>query len=281
MKRRINLLIILIILLILTEVKVLEEIERERVATQFSFKAPSFITTVKASGGKTFLEEEAGICAYTNIGREIDLAIVKSLYRTIEYETEEYIIGSIPIPGYGKSEDAHLYINRDGWIIIYYLKDDPVAKIVDWLSYQGSQISTKLEKGLSELCNNLGIPLVDVNYYDFRAPDANQLMIIVGSQKGEGVDSFKIKIPSEFIVYGKSWSHYAYNAYYSRLKIDGEQINGLSCSYKGWNEAYGMMTPTQLKPDVYHTITLQQDYRTTYSWYGTAFAAIAIVYRGD
>ena len=48
--------------------------------------------------GTTFLKEEAGISAYTNVGEAIDIEKVKTAFRTIEYETSEYIIGSVPLP---------------------------------------------------------------------------------------------------------------------------------------------------------------------------------------
>ena len=40
-----------------------------------------------ASSETTFLEEEAGMSIYINIGRSIDLAVAKTVYRTIEKET--------------------------------------------------------------------------------------------------------------------------------------------------------------------------------------------------
>lgn len=28
--------------------------------------------------------------------------------------------------------DPHIYAHKDGWLLVYYLKDLPVASIVDW-----------------------------------------------------------------------------------------------------------------------------------------------------
>ena len=79
---------------------------------------------------KSFLEDEAGISAYMNAGQNIDLNLAKKAYRTIEEETEQYIIGSVKLTGYSETEDVHAYVHKDGWIVTYYLKDEPSAKIL-------------------------------------------------------------------------------------------------------------------------------------------------------
>ena len=45
----------------------------------------------------SFLDDEAGISAYFDASATIDLNDVRSLFRTIEVETADYIIGSIPV----------------------------------------------------------------------------------------------------------------------------------------------------------------------------------------
>lgn len=81
--------------------------------------------------GTSFLEEEAGISAYTNVGEAINLGNAKTAFGTIEYETSDYIIGSVPLPDYAETEDVHAYVHKDGWVVAYYLEDEPVAKIVE------------------------------------------------------------------------------------------------------------------------------------------------------
>jgi len=228
--------------------------------------------------GTTFLEEEAGISAYTNVGQEIDLEKAKSVYRTIEYETDEYVIGSVELSGYPETEDVHVYVHKDGWIVGYYLNGEPAAKIIDWLDYQGAKItSTKLEDGIAKMCDGVGVALVETKYYDFRATNANRLMIIADAQWEEGTDTFDMKISSDFTVYGRSWSHYARDSYGSTLKLNGDTINSFGDCRDYWVTNYGTLTPTQLKPDVFHTVSLWHD---EYSYRdGEAFGAIVLVYR--
>ena len=72
------------------------------------------------------LDAEAGISAYYKSPDEINLSQVKSLFRTIELETADYIIGSIPVPSNPEELfDVHVYVHKTGWILGYYLRDDP------------------------------------------------------------------------------------------------------------------------------------------------------------
>jgi hypothetical protein len=47
------------------------------------------------------------------------------------------------------------------------------------------------------MCDGVGLPLIRTDYYDFRYPNANKLMLIVEGKWKEGTDTFDIKIPSD------------------------------------------------------------------------------------
>jgi hypothetical protein len=228
--------------------------------------------------GTNFLDAEAGISAYTNVGEEIDLEKAKAAFRTIEYETDEYIIGSVPLPDYPEYEDVHAYVRKDGWVVTYYLKDKPVGKIIDWKDYSTDEkiIGTKLEDGLSVACNAAGVPIRNIKYYDFRYPNADKLMIVADAQWSQGTDTFNIKLPSDFVFYDRSYSHYAYNSDGSKMKIDGNEISSLE--YCGGSSRWqsGQLSPTQLSLDDFHTVSLWHDARSSK---GHACAAIVLIYR--
>ena len=258
-----------------------------------SLVAPPFIGAAGASpagggggaaprAGTTFLEEEAGISAYTNVGETIDLKKAKTAFRTIEYETDEYIIGSVPLPDYPETEDVHAYVHKDGWIVVYYLKEEPASKILDWEDYDTDEkiTGTKLEDGINAVCAAAQVPSKDIKYYDFRYPNANRLMIVADAQWSEGTDTFNIKIPSDFKVYERSYSHYAYDSYGSNMKIDGDVIStiGRCDDYSVTN--YGELTWDQLSPDVFHNVSLWHDEYVGYGRYqGEAFCAIVLIYQ--
>lgn len=203
-----------------------------------SLVKPAFVS---AAGNDTnFLEQEAGISAYTDVGQGIDLSKAATAFKTIEYQTSEYIVGSVGIPNLPETEDVHCYVHKDGWVVSYYLDDEPTAKIVDW----NNLVGTKLEEGIGEVCNAAGVAFTTVTYYDFRYPSAEKLMVIIDR------DSFNLKIPSSFDVYERSYS-LEESMYSFTLYIDGSVV--------AWarNEVvYGGLTPTQLMPGVFHTISL-------------------------
>ena len=238
----------------------------------FSLVNPVFAQS--ASSETTFLDEEAGMSIYVNIGRSIDLAVAKTVYRTIEKETSNYTVGSIALPGLPESEDVHCFVHKDGWIVAYYLKAEPVGKIVDWAYWSGGTLTkNKLQVGLEQMGNALGASVTGAKYYHFQYPYANKCMLIIETLIGAEEDSFNITIPLGFTVYERSWSHYAQYSYTpSYFKIDGNTINSLSSTSPVTK--YGTLTVAQLSPDIAHTVKVSGQYATYL--YGVG---IALVYQ--
>ena len=205
-----------------------------------------------------FLEAEAGISAYTNVQQAVDLTKAKDAFRTIEQQTEDYIVGSVPLPDYGEAEDVHAYVHKTGWIVAYYLRDEPAAKIVDWKNYgqDGKIYGTKLETGLTVLCSACQVAPREVKYYDFRCPEANRLLIIADAAYQVAEDSFTVKIPSGFYVSERSFLHYFQKSSRSAtsvLSLDNTEVSKLGT---GGTSQYGILTPVQLSIDDFHTVTI-------------------------
>jgi len=222
---------------------------------------PVFAQSV--SSETTFLDEEAGMSIYVNIGRSIDLAVAKTVYRTIEKETSNYTVGSIALPGLSENEDVHCFVHKDGWIVTYYLKGEPISKIVDWNLWSGGKLTkNKLQVGLEQMTNALGVVVTSVKYYHFQYPNANKCMIILETLMGSGEDSFNITIPNALTVYERSWSHYAQFTYVdwpSYFKIDGNIINSISGESNPITK-YGTLTVAQLIPGVVHIVSISCSY---------------------
>jgi hypothetical protein len=229
-----------------------------------------------ANSEVSFLEKEAGISLYLDAGRTIDLSRARAVYRSIEREDANYIIGSIALPNLPESEDVHCFVHRNGWIVVYYLKGEPVAKIVDWSYWSGGQLaSNKLQVGLEKMCNALGLSTAGAKYYHFQYPLANKLMLVIDSITGSGEDIFKITIPNEIAVYEASWSHYEEDnrwSYYSYFKIDGKIINQMY-SVKLRTD-YGFLSG-QLSPDVTHVVSVSREVSNN----ALGGVCIALVYR--
>jgi hypothetical protein len=204
-----------------------------------------------AAVGQTKLEQEAGICAYMNAGRSLNPAQIKARFRTVEAETAEYLVGSLALPDYTEQDDVHVYVHRDGWIAAYYLKDDPVSKIMDLVHYQGGQMtSTKLDIALGLIAEALGVPPVDIKYYYFPAPQANRLLLVVDREsRYNTADSFELTIPVEITVFEKSWGFYTdLRSGTGRLSVGGQVVptdSGLS---------YGKLALNLLERGTPHTV---------------------------
>jgi hypothetical protein len=209
----------------------------------FSLVKPVFAQ----SSSPTFLEDEAGMSIWVNIGASLNISQAKAAYKTIEKETPDYIIGSISLPNLPETEDPHCFVHKDGWIVVYYLKAEPVGKIIDWSYYTGSELTkTKLSLGLEKIGLTLGITTIDAQYYHFQYPYANKWMVIIDVQEGQGEDSFRLMVPSEFSVYERSWVH-----------------NFVL------NTRYGTLNESQLSSDVYHTIVARVAYDNLHYYWGS------------
>ena len=132
---------------------------------------------------------------------------------------------------------------------------------------------------MSVACNAAGVPIRNIKYYDFRYPNADKLMIVADAQWTEGTDTFNIKLPSDFVFYDRSYSHYAYDSGGSTLKIDGNEISSLGRCGDSSLRRSGQLSPTQLSLDDFHTVSLWHDEDYGYHLHGHACAAIVLIYR--
>ena len=174
----------------------------------------------------------------------------------------------MPVPNYGENEDAHVYAHKDGWVLAYFLKEDPVSKNIDMVSYQntGTVDHTNLQGALSVIASANGSPFATPTYYDFRYPNATHMMFIGESNK-DGDDHFSVQLPSAYGYYERGWviRDYVQFTNDSYFKIDGSSINlgcGTSCPF-----VYGFIPASQLLPDEIHDINTGD------------IGAIAILYR--
>jgi len=228
--------------------------------------------------GSSFLKEEAGITCYTKV-YAVDLIEAERAFKNVEKKTNDYIVGSIGLRGYGESHDVHVYADRTGWIVAYYLAKEPASLIIDWLDYSGGIItSTKLEDALVKVTNALNVELPYVTYYDFRYPAATKIMIVTDEEFSKGTETFRLRIPSSYTVYSRSWSHALHSTYdfsfEGNIKIDGTTLHSGSAANHRWRIWEGTITPTQLSPNSYHTISVYNGH----SGRGDSYVGIVLIY---
>jgi len=225
-----------------------------------ALKAPSFLQVANAQEGEGaqdapaaapmgFPQDEAGIAAYFKSASPVNLADVRGVFRVIEVQTADYIIGSVGVADYVEEFDVHVYVHRTGWFMAYYLKTDPVAKMVDMRSYAGTRIDTLLEKTLNIVAVSAGVAISGVTYYDFRYPNATHLMLI-GENDADG-NTFTVQLPSSYAYYERSWNLLKTGAAWHDAYF---VLNGQRLTLNGPNPFFGSLTPAQLLPDVLHTV---------------------------
>lgn len=190
----------------------------------------------------------------------INLTSVRSTFTTIELETSDYILGSIDMPDYPGIYDPHIYVHKDGWILAYYLRPDPVSKIIDSRAWTIG--STLLFEAISIIASNSGVPVSDVNYYDFRYPNATHMMFI--AENDSDGDSFNIQIPSSYGYYERSW---ATGGYYPDIWFDGEALAATQVLYSDASSRYGYISPGLFTTDVTHNVGAEE------------YAVIVLIYR--
>ncbi|NJL06162.1 MAG: hypothetical protein HC911_14910 [Chloroflexaceae bacterium] len=169
-----------------------------------ALQAPSFVTAAYASDvaqTPTF-PADIGISAYFNAPNGITINNrLRGIYRTIEDQTDDYIVGSVPIEGYGTSEDVHVYIHKDGWVLAYYRSAEPASKIVDWVGYQAGSnaVPNKLTKALATAAGGAGVGVpAQPSYYHFQYPEANRMTIAVHSANNANrTREFTMRLPSD------------------------------------------------------------------------------------
>ena len=188
-----------------------------------------------ASAAVDFPADEAGIAAYVKASSSIDLNDTKTAFTSIERETADYIIGTVPMWGHTEQQQPHVYVSKDGWIVAYYPKDRSSGWIMPWGDYAGGALSsTTLSKALGIVANAVGGTTNGLKYYDFRNPDASKMMIIIESTTG--TEFYKLTIPTSYSLYAVDWSHYSSTSCsgagtqgYSYVYLDGARFNADNC----------------------------------------------------
>ena len=228
--------------------------------TSLALKAPSFISVARAEeiAIASTIGDEAGVSAWYQATSAINLTAVRSQFRTVERETSDYIIGSVGVTNYDESEDVHVYIHKDGWVLAYYLAAAPAGKIFDWRVYKasnGATITTKLENTIALVLGSVGISFSNATYYDFRYPNATHLMIVAENNENRD-ESFTINLPGSFSYFERSWFIGRDGSNYGAIYLNGTKLVG---DIRNAN-AQGTLLATQLLPDQSHTIRVNNGY---------------------
>ncbi|MBX3058200.1 MAG: hypothetical protein KF770_17190 [Anaerolineae bacterium] len=226
----------------------------------YALVVPSFVgvaNAAPANAATEIIEDEAGMSAYFEATTPVTIDSVRPVYQTIELETSEYILGSVALAGYPEDHAPHVYVHVDGWFLAYYSNGDPVAKIIDWNAYTASGdtiISTKLENVLAIVAGSAGVGIPGITHYDFRFPNATNMMLIAERSQGAGNDYFTVNIPTSFGVSERSWSIHLPGSSAGSISL-----NGTTLYSGGGDHVFGTLSASQMPPATTHTIVIGND----------------------
>jgi hypothetical protein len=195
-----------------------------------------------AQGDQAFPSDKAGISAYIKLDRAIDLEKVATLMYRVEDVSNTHIIGTVQIPNFGGDVFPHLYTDTSGWVVAYFLFNEPSSLIIQWAGtdLNNPQVvikTTVLEDVIRKVTDLLAIPYETSQYYHFRYPEANAITLLVRTAANPGSQVAYVKVPATYKLFEASYYHYAgnYHGYWveegdfsSELKLGGAQISRLS-----------------------------------------------------
>jgi len=227
---------------------------------RYALAAPPFVGVASAAADNQALDtiqNEAGISAYFQSTTPVTISSVRSVFRTIEIETADYILGSVDLANYPENHAPHVYVHKDGWFLAYYLNTDPVAKAIDLNSYTSSGdtvISTKLENVLAIVAGSAGVGIPSITHYDFRYPNATTMMIVTERDQGGGNDYFTLNIPSSFGVAERSWALNCPGSSVGSITLNGGTLYSGGCDH-----VFGAISAAQMPPSTTHTVVIDND----------------------
>ena len=190
----------------------------------------------------------------------------------IETVSDDYIIGEVALPELPEKAHPHVYVNKDGWIVAYYSKDEPASKIMQWIGYSGGKITTTtLEDAIRKLYDALRLPYPEeISYYDFEYPRANRIMLITETIDVKGTDPFYLRIPSGTRLYEASWTLYQTGDDKGSIGLDDAWLGSINW---GPGILYGDLT-NLLKRDFRHTVKVYHDCHGSCQFTGVAIVLI-------
>ena len=223
------------------------------------------LTIAGNAGAVEPFDTQAGMAAYVNVG-SLNLENAIEAYNQINNLSTSHAVGLINIGNVYGSDNIHVYVDVNGWIVAYITRDEQLGKIVQWnaINYTNPVIKTTFEDAISIVSSKIGVNYSEIKgnikYYDFEHPQATNIVVFMNVRNGAGSDYTTVLIQDNYLLYEMSFSHFGgyndWNYYYpSNLYLDG---NLISKTTYGIRRNLGNYDPNILTKDVPHTILLQE-----------------------
>jgi hypothetical protein len=182
-----------------------------------------------------FLESEAGIAGYGKVSWDASTNSttwnnIKDQLQTTEKEGDDYIVGTLAMTDYSTRWDPHVYIDKDGWVVIYWPRDETRSILLDIKAGFGK---TMVERAISSIASSGGQASPPISYYDFANPTANRILVASLPVTTNGDATFSVTIPPGIALLAAGWvfwdtSGVGCHNHYNRLPFGSTQ---LTCGY--------------------------------------------------
>ena len=184
-----------------------------------------------AAQSATFLDQEAGMAGYAQV--QWDAATntntwnnIKAQLQIIEKEGADYVVGTFALTDYAVRWDPHLYISKDGWVVVYWPRDESPAIFLDM---KAGLEQTLPDRVIGTIAAAGGTARPTVSYYDFTHPTANRIVMPSLQTVAGGSAEFSITVPSGVAMLGGGWAFWNGGAtschnHYRNLLLGGNQI---------------------------------------------------------
>lgn len=234
----------------------------------------------------------AGITAYTNVGKDIniDKLATNLVFQTVEDSAPgEYVIGSVVPSGFkdsktvSESMQVHVFVQREGWIVAYLTPERPTAQIIDWSVFNERKLDTTLlEDAILQVATAGAVTAGDLGYYHFSYPEATNLMLIgdIIGPSNPTKDNFTVKIPSGLTIYESSFSHSSVGVTQEiGCSLNDEKLSVPYVDARDWYIATGEISTSDWKANSPNTVALWAPYSLPDGSYSTC--GVAFVYGGS
>lgn len=199
-----------------------------------SLMQPPFIGiagATEAMGGNAFPEDEAGISAYVNVGKSINITEAVKAFTQTEELSQTHAIGIIPIDNMRGTMNVHVYVDTGGYVVAYFKNTEPASNIIKWsgMDFDNPKIEDFITNAaIKAMCDKIDVYYLDIKdnikYYDFEYPDAEKMVLFLNARSSSGNEYTHIFIPGKYRLCEASYSLIDDGSVASYLYVDGYQI---------------------------------------------------------
>lgn len=258
-----------------------------------ALKAPAFAKSAQAAGLQQtdweFILEEAGITAYAKVDQQLDLQFLPNSFKHIRKQTDNYIMGTMYAPAYAEYPEfdemgeVQVLVHKNGWIVAYLTQWQTSAELFDWVNYETKRLSeTIIESTLKFLATELELSDVNLAFYDFRNPNATDLLLIADrADSNKETDLLTVEIPQDIVIHESMWSgaQFGIHTYFSgswrstpgQCLINDELVASLNPGGARWRVWIGEFSQDLYPQGKTHTLTVTAKEMT-------AYCGIAVIY---